>query len=48
VRYEFQHLLGKLRARDPARYEALKGEARGQGSPALLRGGGRRGAVGEG
>jgi Pyrimidine dimer DNA glycosylase (EC 3.2.2.17)/DNA-(apurinic or apyrimidinic site) lyase (EC 4.2.99.18) len=26
VRYEFQHLLGKLRARDPARYEALKGE----------------------
>ena len=27
VRYEFQHLLGKLRARDPARYEALKGEA---------------------
>jgi hypothetical protein len=27
VRYEFQHLLGKLRARDPARYETLKGEA---------------------
>ena len=27
VRYEFQHLLDKLRARDPARYEALKGEA---------------------
>ena len=28
VRYEFQHLLDKLRARDPARYEALKGEVK--------------------
>jgi len=27
VRYEFQHLLDKLKIRDPARYEVLKGEA---------------------